>query len=105
MSFMTTPTNSEIQTHQLRFVASGFALIQNDESGEAEVKVCKLSLTDITLMANRYISSLGDDLSLDPDTDYNLHTGFHNIDKSAMMDNACHFWLLSVKCSDDRCCF
>ena len=61
--------------------AEDIAVTQNDYD-----RTCKLrDSTDITLLANRYISTLGDELGLE-DSDYDPVTGFPTITIDEMLE-------------------
>tara|TARA_B100000925_G_scaffold284707_1_gene260057 strand:- start:2692 stop:8022 length:5331 start_codon:yes stop_codon:yes gene_type:complete len=84
------PTNSIIgNTESPSLCCSGYAEDIKISQDETE-RTCKLpDSTDITLLANRYISSLGDELGID-ESDYDPETGFPTIDMDELIELACN---------------
>ena len=84
------PTNSVIgPSDPPSLCCSGYAEDIQTTSTDIE-RTCKLpDSTDITLFANRYISSLGDELGIE-ESDYDPETGFPTIDMDELIELVCN---------------
>jgi len=84
------PTNSVISSSDpASLCCSGYAEDIQTTSTDIE-RTCKLpDSTDITLLANRYISSLGDELGIE-ESDYDPETGFPTINMDEFAELVCN---------------